>query len=155
AYSSPESIAHGEFSPQSDQFSLAATLYEALSQRRAFSGGDAVTVAHRIQSDEPPPLARACGLAPHLDGGLPPAPSKNPEARFPSAGEFGDALAEALGQGTRRAMPTIPDREHRLTAAERGQSSTRSAVGGAAVGAMLAIAVFELTNGLREREREA
>ncbi|HTQ05400.1 MAG TPA: serine/threonine-protein kinase [Polyangiaceae bacterium] len=155
AYSSPESIAHGEFSPQSDQFSLAATLYEALSQKRAFPGDDAVTVANRIQTDEPPPIARACGLDPHVDGVLARALSKDPEERFPSAGEFGDALAEALGQGTRRAMPTIPDRQHRLTHAERATSSTRSAVGGAAVGAMLAIAVFELTTGLRDREREA
>ena len=155
AYSSPESITHGAFSPQSDQFSLAATLYEALSQRRAFPGDDAVTVANRIQTDEPPPIARACGLDPHVDGVLARALSKDPDARFPSVGEFGDALAEALGQGTRRAMPTIPDRQHRLTETERGKSSTRSAVGGAAVGAMLAIAVFELTSGLREREREA
>lgn len=155
AYSSPESITHGEFSPQSDQFSLAATLYEALSQRRAFPGDDAVTVANRIQTDEPPPIARSCGLDPHVDDVLERALSKNPDARFPSVGEFGDALAEALGQGTRRAMPTIPDRQHRFTEAEHTSGSMRSAVGGAAVGAMLAVAVFEFTTGLRDRERDA
>src|SRR5512145_519817 len=44
AYSSPESILHGAFSAASDQFSLATTLYEALSQSRAFPGDDAVRV---------------------------------------------------------------------------------------------------------------
>jgi serine/threonine-protein kinase len=154
AYSSPESIADGQFSPQSDQFSLAATLYEALSQRRAFPGDDAVTVASSIQADEPPPIARACGLDPHVDGVLARALSKNPAARFASAGEFGDALAEALGQGTRRAMTTIPDFQHRNVVRERSGGSTRSFAGGAAVGALLGVAALELTSGLREHERE-
>ncbi len=38
AYSAPEAISHGTFSPASDQFSLAATLYEALCLHRAFPG---------------------------------------------------------------------------------------------------------------------
>jgi serine/threonine-protein kinase len=154
AYSAPESIANGEFSPQSDQFSLGATLYEALSQRRAFPGDDAVTVANGIQTDEPPPIARACGLDPHVDGVLARALSKNPAGRFATAGEFGDALAEALARGTRGAMTTIPDVQHRLARAERGGGSARSFTGGAAVGALLGVAALELTSGLRDRERE-
>jgi hypothetical protein len=155
AYSAPECITKGEFSPQSDQFSLAATLYEALSQRRAFPGDDAVTVANHIQTDDPPPIAGGCGLDPHVDGVLLRALDKEPERRFPSAREFGDALAEALGRGARGAMPTIPDTQHRLALAERTTGGTRSAAGGAAVGALLGIAAMQLTNGLREREREA
>src|SRR5690349_3296055 len=153
AYSAPECITNGEFSPQSDQFSLAATLYEALSQRRAFPGDDAVTVANHIQTDEPPAIASGCGLDAHVDGVLARALAKSPERRFPSAREFGDALAEALGQRTRMALPTIPDTQHRLALASQGGSGgTRSAVGGAAVGALLGIAAMQLTNGLRERE---
>ena len=154
AYSAPECITHGEFSPRSDQFSLAATLYEALSQRRAFPGDDAVTVANRIQTDEPPAIAQACGLDPHVDGVLARALAKDPQQRFPSADEFGDALAEALGQSTRGAMPTLPDSQHRLAQADRAAGSTRSAVGGAAVGALLGIALMQLSSGLREREQE-
>jgi len=153
AYSAPECITNGEFSPHSDQFSLAATLYEALSQKRAFPGDDAVTVAKRIQNEEPPPIAQACGLDPHVDGVLERALSKDPEARFASAGEFGDALAEALGQGSRRAMPTLPDFRHRDC--ERASSGTRSFVGGAAVGALLGITALQLSTGLRDRERDA
>jgi eukaryotic-like serine/threonine-protein kinase len=153
AYSAPECIANGSFSASSDQFSFAATMYEALSQRRAFPGEDAVTVATRIQSDEPPAIAEACGLDPHVDGVLARGLSKDPERRFPSAGEFGDALAEALQQGNRRAQPTLPDMQHRYRVGAPS-STTRSAVGGAAIGALLAIAALQLTSGLREREAE-
>ena len=155
AYSAPECISHGEFSPQSDQFSLAATLYEALSQKRAFPGDDAVTVAHRIQNDEPPAIASSLGLDAHVDGVLERALSKDPERRFPSAGEFGDALAEALGQGTRRALPTLPDTQHRLAQAERPSGGVRSFAGGVAVGALVGIAALQLSSGLRENEQEA
>ncbi|HEX5101623.1 MAG TPA: serine/threonine-protein kinase [Polyangiaceae bacterium] len=155
AYSAPECIARGEFSPQSDQFSLAATLYEALSQKRAFPGDDAVTVANRIQNDEPPSIAAALGLDPHVDGVLERALSKDPEARFPDAGEFGDALAEALGQGRRSALPTLPDERHSLELAGRTGGGARSFAGGIAVGALAGIGLFQLSTGLREREREA
>jgi serine/threonine-protein kinase len=154
AYSAPECIANGEFSAHSDQFSLAATLYEALSQRRAFPGEDAVTVATRIQTEEPPAIANACGLDPHVDGVLARGLSKDPEQRFPSAGEFGDALAEGLGHGTRGALPTLPDTQHRLSHQAQPTSSARSAVGGFAVGALLGIGALQLSTGLRERAPE-
>src|SRR5512142_959100 len=54
AYSAPEAISHGTFSPASDQFSLATTLYEALCLHRAFPGDDAVAVSARITYEEPP-----------------------------------------------------------------------------------------------------
>ena len=152
AYSAPECIATGSFSAYSDQFSMAATMYEALSQRRAFPGEDAVAVATRIQSDEPPGIAEMCGLDPHVDGVLARGLSKDPERRFPSCGEFGDALAEALQQGNRRAQPTLPDMAHRYGPQAHSNGSMRSAVGGAAVGALLGIAGLQLTSGLRERE---
>ncbi|HEY3497766.1 MAG TPA: serine/threonine-protein kinase [Polyangiaceae bacterium] len=152
AYSAPECIADGQFSAASDQFSLAATLYEALSQRRAFQGEDAVTVARRIQSEEAAPIALACGLDAHVDGVLARGLAKDPSERFPSAGEFGDALAEALGHGTRGALPTLPDTRHQLE--QRGQPTAlaRSWVGGFAVGALLGIGLLQLSTGLREPE---
>jgi serine/threonine protein kinase len=155
AYSAPECIANGEFSAQSDQFSLAATLYEALSQRRAFPGEDAVAVARRITTDEPPRIAEACGLDPHVDGVLERALSKNPDRRFPSAREFGDALAEALGHRTRSALPTIPDTQHRNVERVEQQASGRRFAGGVALGALLGIAALQITMSLRDREQEA
>jgi serine/threonine-protein kinase len=63
AYSAPESLALGEFTARSDQFSLAATLYEAVSGRRAFPGDDALTVAGRVATESPLALTGDADLA--------------------------------------------------------------------------------------------
>jgi serine/threonine-protein kinase len=114
AYSSPESIADGKFSPQSDQFSMAATMYEAISGRRAFPGDDAVAVASRITNEQPSRISLVCGLDPHVDDILLRGLSKMPRERFASCAEFGQTLAEALTLAPRTMMPTEPDAYHRL-----------------------------------------
>jgi eukaryotic-like serine/threonine-protein kinase len=155
AYSAPECIASGAFSPLSDQFSMAATLYEAVSQQRAFPGEDAVTVAGRIATEEPMPIAEIAGVDPHVDVVLSRALSKDANARYASARDFGEALAEALETRPRNALPTLPDEQHQRApwAHRRGDSrSTRMAVGGIAVGALLGITGFQLSAGLRGGE---
>lgn len=146
AYSSPESIARGTFSPLSDQFSMAATLYEAVAGVRAYPGQDAVAVATKISTEAPPPIAGQRGLSPKVDEILSRALSRQPEQRYPSAREFGEAFAEALESERRTSLATIPDQRHlEATAAGWQRSRTRVAIGGAAVGALLTIAVFQLT----------
>lgn len=151
AYSAPESISSGKFSPLSDQFSMAATMWEGISGRRAFPGDDAVSVASHISTDEPPGIAAVCGLDPHVDTVLARALSKNPKSRFPSCEDFGRALAEALELSSARlAMPTLPDEYHRESWKQEKQThTTRIALGGAAVGALLAVAALQLTARLR------
>jgi serine/threonine-protein kinase len=146
AYSAPESIKRGEFSPKSDQFSMAATFYEALSGHRPFAGEDAIAVASRITTDEPAPIAASCGLDPHVDGVVLRGLAKNLEARFPTALDFGDALAEALERRTRSAQPTLPDQQHRHASAP---PSARSTWGAAALGALVGVTAMQLTVGLR------
>ncbi len=154
AYSAPECITKSAFSPLSDQFSLAATLYEALSQSRAFPGEDAVTVATRITTDEPPGVAASCGLDPHVDSILARGLAKIAADRYPSAREFGEALAEALAVPTRSMQPTLPDEHHRRNFWHKPpeNGNFRSAVGGAAIGALLGVAALQLSNVLREAE---
>jgi len=153
AYSAPECIASGKFSPLSDQFSLAATLYEAVSGQRAFPGEDAIAVATRITTDEPPGVAAYAGLDPHVDAVLARGLSKIPGARFEDARAFGKALAEALWQSPRVQLPTIPDLRHMNSAPSAQETrTTRLVLGGAAVGALLGIAGFQLSIGLREAE---
>ena len=133
AYSAPEAISHGTFSPASDQFSLATTLYEALCLHRAFPGDDAVAVAARITYEEPPAIAALCGFDPRVDTVLARALSKNPRARFQTCELFGQALAESLDLPGRRSMPSLS--EFRTTGGATHPVTRRSAA------ALLAAAV--------------
>ena len=89
AYMSPEQVLGNEVSPQSDLFSLGATLYEAVFGRRAFSGEGVAVITHRVAYEEPkfPP-----GTPPFLEAILRRAMAKAPEDRYPSAGAMADAL---------------------------------------------------------------
>jgi serine/threonine protein kinase len=128
AYSAPEAIDSGSFSPESDQFSMACTLFEAISARRAFPGDDAAVVAELVQTSDPGELARAFRLDARVDTVLARAFSKHPDARFPSCEEFGRSLAEALETHGRASMITQPDGYHRALALER--PSRRGGVAG-------------------------
>jgi eukaryotic-like serine/threonine-protein kinase len=152
AYSSPESITKGIFSPLSDQFSLATTLYEALSQTRAFPGEDAVSVATRITTDTPPGIASLVGLDRHVDAILARGMAKNASERFSSARELGEALAEALVVRARTMQKTLPDEHHRRAPwqARPENHALRTAMGGVAVGALLGVGALQLSNLLRE-----
>jgi serine/threonine protein kinase len=67
AYSAPETFRAGTFSPQSDQFSLAATIYEATFGTRAFPGDDAVAVASHIAHEPPERRAARASLPEAVD----------------------------------------------------------------------------------------
>ncbi len=149
AYSSPESIATGAFSAASDQFSLAATLYEAISGQRAFPGDDAVQVAASITTDNPPMMAARVGVDARVDLVLAQALQKDPRDRYPDCEQFGSALASVLS-GLAPSRPvavtprapaaTLPPTRDRLV----GPRSLRLAVGGAALGGLLTLGALQL-----------
>jgi serine/threonine-protein kinase len=152
AYSSPEAISYGKFSPASDQFSLAATLYEAISANRAFPGDDAIAVATLITTESPSPIAHSLGLDVAVDTVLLRAMQKDPRDRFPSCEHFGNALAEALElSSTPRARPRpgSADLERPLAPRDRelGNRTFRVVAGAATVGAILMGAILHLTRG--------
>jgi hypothetical protein len=126
AYSAPETFRAGKFSPESDQFSLAATLYEALSGQRAFPGDDAVSVAARIAHESPDVFAVSLGLPIAVDGVFAQALARKPEERFASCAALGAALADAI-TGSIALTPATS------TAAIPGRAS-RSSLDRAAVG---------------------
>ena len=99
AYTSPELLSTGTFSAETDQFSLAATLYEALTGRRAFSGDDVTAVAAKVASGiHSPPrtvLPALRGFL-RLDMVFVRAFAKNPKKRFPNCEAFASALAAEL-----------------------------------------------------------
>jgi serine/threonine-protein kinase len=119
AYCAPEVLAapseRGEdlHSAASDQFSLAATLYEALAGKRAFEGDDLLVLAEHIANDEPPPLTtnetdfRVKLMLTRAEGVLRRAFQKEPALRYPSCRAFGDALGAAIDVRVSSGFPTI------------------------------------------------
>ena len=123
AYSAPETFRAGKFSPASDQFSLAATLYEALSGQRAFPGEDAVAVAARIAHESPDAFAESLGLPAAVDAVFARALSRKADERFASCTALSAALADAITPTVAIVVdPAIPGR------------ATRSSLDRAAVG---------------------
>lgn len=144
AYSSPESIREGEHSEKSDQFSMAACLYESISGRRAFPGDDAMKVARSIEKETPLPISDALGLNPRVDEILLKAMSRDPRQRYDSCRAFGLALSHAL-VGMPEGQPTLPDTNPAFAVEPFDK---RRALGAAIlwllIGATIATLVFQL-----------
>jgi serine/threonine-protein kinase len=99
AYSAPEIILSGAYTPQSDQFSLATTLYEALTGKRAFPGEDRETIAALVvDANVVPPRSALLTLRGflRLDTVFAQAFAKKPGKRFATCDAFGTALAGEL-----------------------------------------------------------
>lgn len=99
AYTAPEALSKGDFGPASDQFSLAATLYEAATGARAFGGEDAIVTAGKVSSEPPPPLHESIGpesVVKQLDATLQRGLAKAADARFSSCAELGAEVARAI-----------------------------------------------------------
>ena len=109
SYMSPEQCRGNETDARSDLFSAGVVLYELVTGHRPFLG-PAEAVAHRICNEEPAPPSQhaAFKLPPEVDQLLARALAKKPDARFPTAGAFRDALQDVAklaievddGQGT-------------------------------------------------------
>lgn len=154
AYCAPEALAAGHFSPESDQFSLAATLYEAVSGERAFPGDDAVGVASKIQTEEPRPIARRSNLSDDIDEILARGMSKNPRDRFASVAELGELLAAALERSVvppaRRSAPTMPIVDEPVPAAlpaPAAPSGLRMVIGGVTLTVIGALVGYAASQG--------
>jgi hypothetical protein len=96
-FASPEQL-HGErLDARSDVYSLGCVLFTALTGKPPFPRGTmpATLIAHL---QEPPPRPSAAGLPPQLDRVVARALDKDPDGRYPSAGDLGRA-ARAAARG--------------------------------------------------------
>jgi hypothetical protein len=97
-YVSPEQIGGRELDGRTDQYSLACAAFELLTGAPPFRRGNlaAAVGAHLI---EPPPLVTAVrpDLPPAVDEVLARALAKQSDSRYPTCGDFADALRDALG----------------------------------------------------------
>ena len=99
AYTAPEALSKGDFGPPSDQFSLAATLYEAATAARAFGGDDPIITAGKVSGEEPPPIHESVAELPvviALDSALKKGLAKDPKERYASCAELGERVASAI-----------------------------------------------------------
>jgi serine/threonine protein kinase len=113
AYMSPEQVVGEPLTPASDQFSLGVTLYELLAGRRPFDGEGVHDTMDKVRRAEPPDVAALPAVTRPL---VLRCLMRSPAARFGSAEELRQALAEA-----RRAFPEVG--EPALAAWVEGASS--------------------------------
>jgi eukaryotic-like serine/threonine-protein kinase len=93
AYASPEQLRGAPPDVRADIYSLGATLYELLTDRRPFSGPDLMSLLMSVANDAPrPPHVVAPSVAAGLSQIVLRCLAKRPEDRFPTY----DALAAAL-----------------------------------------------------------
>ncbi|WP_370325748.1 protein kinase [Euzebya sp.] len=112
-YMSPEQI-ESKAIPASDQYSLACVLWECLTGTFPFtpSGGSTLSLLSKHLNDPVPPFSAQPGgrWSPGLDAIFARALAKKPQDRFPTCGDFMDAVTRELGLGTSapRSTPEPP-----------------------------------------------
>jgi len=99
-YSSPEQIRGQQVDARTDEYALACVAFALLSGKPPFHRNEAMAVMYAHLSAPPPMLTSLRpGLPPEVDAIMRRALAKAPEDRYPSCGEFADALRIALGLG--------------------------------------------------------
>jgi serine/threonine-protein kinase len=105
AYMAPEQVRGANTSFWSDQYSLAAMLYQCITGELPFSGGSVYEIMESIITTPlAAPSARASGSSAALDTAVLRAMSRNPEHRFPTVRAFGAALLPLASERTRLAL---------------------------------------------------
>src|SRR3954463_10322622 len=109
-YAAPEQIKGWPVDARADVYALGCMLFEMLAGKPPFrrENEDATMYAHT--SDPPPPL----GVSPALDAVVARALAKEPDQRYPSAGDFARAVAAAV------AGQSAPSEAERTVAVGRG-----------------------------------
>jgi serine/threonine protein kinase len=97
-YSSPEQIRGQQVDARTDEYALACVAFALLSGKPPFHRNEAMAVMYAHLSAPPPMLTSLRpGLPPEVDEIMRRALAKAPDDRYPSCGEFADALRIALG----------------------------------------------------------
>jgi eukaryotic-like serine/threonine-protein kinase len=111
-YIAPERFKNEATDGRVDVFSTGAMLYLLLTGKLPFTGGEA-TAAYQIVNEAPTALgANIRDCPPALDGIVDQALAKNPDQRFATAEDFGDALHEVIeGVKKSRVFRLVDDAE--------------------------------------------
>jgi serine/threonine-protein kinase len=97
-YISPEQIEGRPVDGRADEYALACAAFELISGRPPFQRTDAMAIMYAQLSEPPPPVSSLRpGLPAAVDQVLIRALSKTPADRYPTCGDFADALRDAFG----------------------------------------------------------
>jgi serine/threonine protein kinase len=115
-YSAPEQIRGQQVDARTDEYALACVAFALLSGKPPFHRNQAMAVMY-AQLSVPPPMLTSlrAGLPPEVDEIMRRALAKAPEDRYPSCGEFADALRIALGLRRYSSDATLAPRPQALT----------------------------------------
>jgi serine/threonine-protein kinase len=102
-YLSPEQSRGEEATVQSDIYATGVVLYESLAGRPPFDGPNALAIAHLHLREAPPSLPPSTPAA--LAAAATRALEKDPQARFPDAADFADALRAPAGSDSTAIQP--------------------------------------------------
>ncbi len=95
-YIAPERFSAGVAGPEADVYSLTCVLYECLTGRPPFETGDlAQLMSAHVLAPPPRPSIMRRGIGRAFDNVIARGMAKQPEARFPSAGELARAATAA------------------------------------------------------------
>ena len=110
-YSAPEQIRGQQVDARTDEYALACVAFVLLSGQPPFHRNEAMAVMYAHLSTPPPALTSLRReLPPEVDDIMRRALAKAPEDRYPSCGEFADALRIALGLRRYNSDPVIAPR---------------------------------------------
>ena len=115
-YSAPEQIRGQKVDARTDEYALACVAFALLSGRPPFHRDEAMAVMY-AQLSQPPPMLTSLrpGLPPEVDEVMQRALAKASEDRYPSCGEFADAVRIALGLRRYSSDTTSPPHQPPLT----------------------------------------
>lgn len=116
-YAAPEQIRGHLIDGQADQYSLAAVAYTTLTRQVPFIRENPMAVLYAHLDAAPPRVTDLRpDLSPAVDEVLARGMAKEPADRFPSCGEFADALRDALGVGPYDSTMLLPVQAPRAAA---------------------------------------
>lgn len=121
-FAAPEQL-HGELSPATDQYGLAAVLYYLLTGRPPFIGSSETLAAQVLTSEPTPVSALNPDASSNLDEVMARALTKRPEQRFASVELFVRALNAALADVTTNAVTGVTREFARLGGARAKSGS--------------------------------
>ena len=100
-YVAPELVLGEEYDGRADQYSLAITVYEALTGRPPLEGPTPSATMVNQTAKHPKPLNEVVSKVPAaLSAAVKKALAKKPEKRFDNCAEFADAVLKSLGAGS-------------------------------------------------------